>query len=62
MSIILILIASSLAVALVFLVAFVWAVKSGQYQDDYTPAHRMLFDSRARSATKEQAKTETHAS
>jgi cbb3-type cytochrome oxidase maturation protein len=27
-----------------FLIAFIWAVKSGQYDDDYTPSVRMLFD------------------
>lgn len=44
MSIIFTLILVSLAVALFFLVAFIWAVKSGQYDDDYTPSVRMLFD------------------
>lgn len=27
-----------------FLVAFVWAVRSGQYDDRYTPSVRMLMD------------------
>lgn len=27
-----------------FLFAFLWAVKSGQYKDTYTPSIRMLFD------------------
>lgn len=27
-----------------FLAAFIWSVKSGQYDDDYTPSVRMLFD------------------
>lgn len=27
-----------------FLAAFVWAVRSGQYDDDYSPAVRILFD------------------
>ncbi|PIQ08667.1 MAG: cbb3-type cytochrome oxidase assembly protein CcoS, partial [Ignavibacteriales bacterium CG18_big_fil_WC_8_21_14_2_50_31_20] len=31
-------------VALVFLGAYIWAVKSGQYDDKYTPSVRMLFD------------------
>jgi len=44
MEIIFILIAVSLLVALGFLGAFIWAVKSGQYEDDYTPSIRMLFD------------------
>ena len=27
-----------------FLIAFIWAVRSGQYEDDYGPAVRILFD------------------
>jgi cbb3-type cytochrome oxidase maturation protein len=27
-----------------FLLAFIWAVKSGQYDDQYTPSVRILFD------------------
>ena len=34
----------SLLIALGFLKAFHWAVKSGQYQDTDSPAVRMLFD------------------
>ncbi len=44
MSVIIILICVSICVAATFLVAFLWAVKSGQYDDDYTPSVRMLFD------------------
>ena len=44
MSAIVILISASLLVAIGFLVAFLWAVKSGQYDDKYTPSIRMLFD------------------
>lgn len=44
MYIILFLIIISLLVALGFLGAFIWAVKSGQYDDDYTPAMRILLD------------------
>jgi cbb3-type cytochrome oxidase maturation protein len=44
MFVILILIGVSLFVALIFLTAFVWANKSGQYDDAHTPAVRMLFD------------------
>lgn len=44
MSVIFILIAASLLVALGFLIAFLWAVRSGQYEDDYTPSVRMLFE------------------
>ncbi|MFC2127172.1 cbb3-type cytochrome oxidase assembly protein CcoS [Bacteroidota bacterium] len=44
MSIIYLLITISLVVALAFFFAFIRAVKSGQYEDSYTPSVRMLFD------------------
>jgi cbb3-type cytochrome oxidase maturation protein len=44
MSVIIILLAFSLLVAGGFLLAFLWSVKSGQYDDKYTPSVRMLFD------------------
>ncbi|MCB0617365.1 MAG: cbb3-type cytochrome oxidase assembly protein CcoS [Saprospiraceae bacterium] len=44
MKIIFLLIGISLIVAIGFLLAFFWAVRSGQYDDDYTPSVRMLFD------------------
>ena len=42
MSVILILILASLAVALAFLGGFIWAVRSGQFEDTCTPAMRIL--------------------
>ncbi|WP_140485758.1 cbb3-type cytochrome oxidase assembly protein CcoS [Flavobacterium sp. GSA192] len=44
MSVIYLLITISIFVAVGFFIAFVIAVKSGQYDDDYTPSVRMLFD------------------
>jgi cbb3-type cytochrome oxidase maturation protein len=44
MSALYILIGVSLLVALGFLFAFLWAMRKGQYDDDYTPSVRMLFD------------------
>ncbi len=44
MSIILILIPLSLAVAVIFLASFIWAVKTGQYEDTCTPSMRMLTE------------------
>ncbi|WP_161887986.1 cbb3-type cytochrome oxidase assembly protein CcoS [Pontibacter russatus] len=44
MYIIFLMIGVSITVAGLFLGAFLWAVRSGQYDDDYTPAVRMLFD------------------
>lgn len=44
MSVIYLLISISIIVAIIFFIAFVTAVKKGQYDDDYTPSVRMLFD------------------
>jgi cbb3-type cytochrome oxidase maturation protein len=44
MSVIIILIAFSILIAGGFLLAFLWSVRNGQYEDDYTPSVRMLFD------------------
>lgn len=44
MDVMFILIGASIMVAITFLLAFVWAVKSGQYDDRYTPSVRILFD------------------
>ena len=44
MGVIYILITISIIVAVLFFVAFIYAVKSGQYDDSYTPSVRMLFD------------------
>jgi cbb3-type cytochrome oxidase maturation protein len=44
MSVLIILISISLLVALGFLTSFIWSVRNGQYDDDYTPSVRMLFD------------------
>ncbi len=44
MSVIILLILASLTVALVFLGAFIWSVRSGQYEDTLTPSMRMLAD------------------
>ena len=44
MSAIIILILASLIVATGFLLAFLWAVKSGQFDDKVTPSMRMLWD------------------
>lgn len=44
MSVIFVLIGISITVASLFLAAFVWAVRTGQFEDNHTPAVRMLFD------------------
>jgi cbb3-type cytochrome oxidase maturation protein len=52
MSVIYILISISIIVAIGFLIAFVMAVKSGQYDDNYTPSVRMLFDDELKLSSK----------
>ncbi|MES2774806.1 MAG: cbb3-type cytochrome oxidase assembly protein CcoS [Bacteroidota bacterium] len=44
MSVILLLIIASILVASGFLTAFLWSVKDGQYDDNYSPAVRILFE------------------
>lgn len=44
MNMIFILIGFSMLLALIFLIAFFWASKSGQNDDLYTPGVRILFD------------------
>lgn len=58
MSVLILLIIVSLAVAIGFLVAFIWSVKNGQYDDDYTPAVRMLFDDKKKSNNQQSSKKE----
>ncbi len=47
MNILFMLIGVSLFAALIFLAMFIWAVRTGQYEDNYTPSVRILFDEEA---------------
>ena len=47
MEVIYILLAISITVALLFFLAFIYAVRSGQYDDTYSPAVRILFEERS---------------
>ena len=49
MGIIFLLIGVSIVIAILFLSMFLWASKSGQFDDDYTPSVRMLFDDNKKS-------------
>ncbi|MGZ3862157.1 MAG: cbb3-type cytochrome oxidase assembly protein CcoS [Bacteroidia bacterium] len=53
MSTLIILISFSLLIAIGFLCAFIWSVKSGQYDDDYTPSVRMLFEDEIKTTPKD---------
>lgn len=52
MSVIYLLISISIVVALTFLYIFIRAVKSGQFDDDYTPSVRMLFEDELKNKSK----------
>lgn len=51
MEIIILLISISVTIAVTFLGIFYWSMKSGQYDDTYTPSVRMLFDDKPRVKT-----------
>ncbi len=57
MSVIYLLISISILVAIGFFIAFIRAVKTGQYDDDYTPSVRMLFDDELKKPSKTEIKT-----
>ncbi len=59
MSVFFLLICVSILVAGGFLVAFLISVRSGQFDDDYTPSIRMLFDDTEPSDTASASKTLT---
>ena len=44
MNVLVLLIFASLAIATTFLMAFIWAVRSGQYEDTQTPSMRVLVE------------------
>jgi cbb3-type cytochrome oxidase maturation protein len=44
MNIFYLLIGVSLFAALIFLAAFIWAVRNGQFDDNETPSRRILFE------------------
>jgi cbb3-type cytochrome oxidase maturation protein len=59
MSVIYLLLALSILVALIFFVALIISVKSGQYDDSYTPSVRMLFDDEIVKEIKEDSSTKS---
>ena len=56
MSVIYLLLTISICVAIVFFIVFILAVKSGQYDDSYTPSVRMLFEDELKNKSKNQSK------
>ena len=58
MSVILVLIPVSIVMAGCFLAGFIWAVRSGQYEDTCTPSMRLLVDDPPAEAEKGRISTE----
>jgi len=58
MNILYLLIGVSLFAALIFLAMFIWAVKTGQYDDNYTPSIRILFEDDDKEEGEEKEKKE----
>lgn len=58
MSVIIILLMASISVAALFLLAFLWSVKNGQYEDETSPPWRILFEDKP--MLEEQEKSEDH--
>lgn len=56
MSVIIVLLIASITVAAIFLFAFIWSVKSGQFEDEISPPMRILFDDNT-TADKNQQKS-----
>ena len=58
MSVIYVLLTISLIVSLIFFIAFIVSIKNGQFDDDYTPSIRMLFeDELVKEKTKQSIQT-----
>jgi cbb3-type cytochrome oxidase maturation protein len=56
MEILVLMIGISLAIAVGFLGFFIWNMKSGQYEDTYTPSVRMLFEDPAKTRSRKSTK------
>jgi cbb3-type cytochrome oxidase maturation protein len=54
-----VLIGISILVAGGFLAAFLWSVNKGQFDDDYTPSIRILFDDNKKENTPASSITKT---
>jgi cbb3-type cytochrome oxidase maturation protein len=55
MAVIYLLLGISVFMAFFFLLAFLWNLRSGQYEDDYSPAWRILFEEKSSKNTYEES-------
>lgn len=54
MSVVFVLVIAAILIAAVFLGAFIWSVRNGQFDDTYTPSVRILFDEPVNEEKKEE--------
>lgn len=54
MGIIYVMLVVSLLIALFFLASFIWAAKNDQFEDDYSPSVRILFEDELKETTKSE--------
>ncbi len=59
-SVIVVLLIASISVAALFLAAFLWSVKSGQYNDEASPPIRILFNDATITETNKSDETNTN--
>ncbi|MCF3108528.1 cbb3-type cytochrome oxidase assembly protein CcoS [Niabella sp. CC-SYL272] len=52
MNIIIITAIVSLLIAVIFLAGLIWSIKDGQFEDDYAPPNRILFEEKNASKNK----------
>ncbi len=57
MGVLIILLIASIGVAVVFLLAFLWGVKNKQFEDNYSPPYRILFDDKPTTPTTDEKLT-----
>lgn len=55
MGMIYIMLVVSLVIALFFLISFFWATKTGQFDDDFTPSVRILFEEESNKQSNQQS-------
>ncbi len=56
MSVLYLLIIAALTVAIGFLIAFIWAVRTGQFDDTHTPSMRILLDDKDQGSSNKNIK------
>jgi cbb3-type cytochrome oxidase maturation protein len=55
MNVIIILLLVGVLVSALFLGAFIWCIRTSQFEDDFSPAVRILFDDKVKSADNNEA-------